>query len=122
MLEYKINDFLTLKLEEGITRIYVKGEEFLQCIRLAINIPISNTLMYDEVESIDQASEIYERIVHENQLLTKDQTFQGDFLEITPEPEFWGHCSNLQVWVEHQYDTHLLQNIIFRNVQIKFSL
>ena len=122
MLEYKINDFLTLKLEEGITRIYVKGEEFLQCIRLAINIPISNTLMYDEVESIDQASEIYERIVHENQLLTKDQTFQGDFLEITPEQEFWGHCSNLQVWVEHQYDTHLLQNIIFRNVQIKFSL
>ncbi|MHA1252089.1 MAG: leucine-rich repeat domain-containing protein [Candidatus Helarchaeota archaeon] len=29
---------------------------------------------------------------------------------ITPEVEFWAHCSNLQVWYEHNYDTRLLHS------------
>jgi hypothetical protein len=29
---------------------------------------------------------------------------------ITPEQEFWGHCSNLQAWYEHDYDTRLLHS------------
>ncbi len=29
-------------------------------------------------------------------------------IEIPAEVEFWGHCSNLQVWVENRYDTRLL--------------
>ena len=33
---------------------------------------------------------------------------------IAPEEEFWGYCSNLQTWVEHDYDTRLLHsNIAF---------
>jgi len=33
---------------------------------------------------------------------------------ITPEQEFWGHCSNIQAWVEHDYDTRILMsNIAF---------
>ncbi|MHA1728786.1 MAG: hypothetical protein ACTSWY_08650 [Promethearchaeota archaeon] len=27
---------------------------------------------------------------------------------LTPKEAFWGHCSNLQVWVEHDYDTRFL--------------
>lgn len=35
-------------------------------------------------------------------------------MDITPEEEFWGHCSNLQAWVENNYDTRLLHsNIAF---------
>ena len=34
--------------------------------------------------------------------------------KIYPETEFWGHCSNLQVWVENDYNTRLLhRNLAF---------
>ena len=35
--EYKINEFLTLKLENGKTVIYVKGKKFIQCKYLEID-------------------------------------------------------------------------------------
>jgi hypothetical protein len=35
-------------------------------------------------------------------------------LKISPETEFWGHCSNMQVWFENNYDTRLLhRNLAF---------
>ena len=34
--------------------------------------------------------------------------------DISPEAEFWGHCSNLQAWYENDYDTRLLhRNLAF---------
>ena len=30
--------------------------------------------------------------------------------DISPDQEFWGHCSNLQMWHEHNYDTRLLHS------------
>ncbi len=42
MSEFKINNFITLKLEEGRTNIYVLGEEFIQCKYLLMNIPIQD--------------------------------------------------------------------------------
>ncbi len=30
--------------------------------------------------------------------------------KIPPETEFWGHCSNLQVWAENSYDTRLIHS------------
>jgi len=34
--------------------------------------------------------------------------------EISPNIEFWGHCSNLQAWAENDYNTTLLhRNIAF---------
>ncbi|MFX0105728.1 MAG: zinc ribbon domain-containing protein, partial [Candidatus Hodarchaeota archaeon] len=32
--------------------------------------------------------------------------------DITAEQEFWGHCSNIQAWVEHDYDTRILMSNI----------
>ena len=29
---------------------------------------------------------------------------------ISPEQEFWGHCSNLQMWYEHNYDTRIFRS------------
>ncbi|MFO7797434.1 MAG: hypothetical protein ACQERB_07155 [Promethearchaeati archaeon] len=35
-------------------------------------------------------------------------------LAISPEEKFWGHCSNLQAWVENDYDTRLInKNLAF---------
>ncbi|GAH27524.1 unnamed protein product, partial [marine sediment metagenome] len=38
--------------------------------------------------------------------------FTGTHYLITPEQEFWAHCSNLQTWAEHHYDTRLLHSNI----------
>ena len=58
MKEFKINDFLTLKLEACKTNIYLNGELFNQCKYLMLNIPIEDTRRFDEIESIDEAADI----------------------------------------------------------------
>ena len=54
MKEKKINEFSALKLEEGITHIYVNGKKFLQCKRLVIIVPKLNIPVYDKIDSIDE--------------------------------------------------------------------
>jgi len=53
--EFEINDYLTLKLEEGKTKIYLKGVLLHQCKFLLLNIPVENDdeEEFDEIESID---------------------------------------------------------------------
>ena len=103
MKEFVINEFLTLKLEDGKTNIYVKGERFNQCKFLLFEIPVEEIKRFDEIESIDEVA---------NMLGWSDENLiQGEVdYKIDPETEFWGHCSNLQVWVEHGYDTRLLHS------------
>jgi len=111
-LEKKINQYITLKLEHGRTYIYVNGRRFLQCIRLVLDIQKKDVRLYDEIESIDEAADLYNKHLYHNRIVTGpmarpvlDQTH-----DITPEEEFWGHCSNIQAWVEHDYDTRILKS------------
>lgn len=53
------------------------------------------------INSIDEAE------IMLNSELEGDEFNLKDF-GITSEQEFWGHCSNLQAWVENNYDTRLL--------------
>ena len=99
--EYKINDYITLKLEDGETNIYVNGRYFNQCKFLMLNIPVNNIEDYDGIESIDDAADI---------LGWTPERQDGVKYEIPPEIEFWGHCSNLQAWAENNYDTRLLHS------------
>ncbi len=101
MKEFKINDFLTLKLEAGKTNIYVNGELFNQCKHLMLNIPIEDTARFDEIESIDEAADIL-GWTYDGQ--------EGVNYKIDPDTGFWGHCSNLQAWYENDYDTRLLHS------------
>ena len=105
MLEYKINDYLTLRLEneggESKTNIYVNGELFNQCKYLMLNIPIGDNEKFDAIESIDEAADIL-GWTHDGQ--------EGIEYNIDSKTEFWGHCSNLQAWYEHDYDTRLLHS------------
>ncbi|MFX1364786.1 MAG: leucine-rich repeat domain-containing protein [Promethearchaeota archaeon] len=98
--EYKINPFITLKLENEKTVIYVKDEKFLQCKYLLIEIPKDNLEDFDTFMSIDDVSE---RLDHSLETEIK-------YNQLTPEIEFWGHCSNLQAWSENFYDTSLLHS------------
>jgi len=103
--QFKVNDFITLKLENDRTNVYVKEKPFNQCKHLLLNLDKQNLENYDSIDSIDEAIEV----LHDPQYpyLIVDQ-------EIPPETEFWGHCSNLQAWVENDYDTRLLhRNIAF---------
>jgi len=102
---FKINEFITLKLEGGRTNIYVKGQLFNQCKYLLLNINTKKARDYDEIGSIDEAIE------------TLNRGMEGggaNRFEITPETEFWGHCSNIQAWAENNYDTRILhRNLSF---------
>lgn len=100
--KFKINDFITLKLENGKTNIYVKEKIFIQCKHLLLTNPYER--IKDEIVSID---EIAEKL---NNKLEKEINPQD--LGLTPMQEFIGHCSNLQAWVENNYDTKLLHRSI----------
>ncbi|MFX1476542.1 MAG: hypothetical protein ACFFCI_00290 [Promethearchaeota archaeon] len=102
--EFKINEKLILRLENSQTNIYVNGRLFTQCKYLLLNIPKTKFKECDEIDSIDEAAE------------TLDNSLEGNYSTYTipPQVEFWGHCSNLQAWYEHKYDSRLLhRNIAF---------
>lgn len=104
--EFKINDILTLKLENGVTNIYVKGKLFRQCKFL-----LMNKLYPDEIKDfIEDFKSVDEKIEQLDQSLEYEEQIE----KVPPEAEFWAHCSNLQVWVENDYDTRLLhRNLAF---------
>lgn len=118
MKEFIINKFITLKLEEEViieeeglketrTIIYVKSEKFRQCSFLLIEIPLEETTSLQEIDSIDKAEEKLGLTLEES----NDNFFE---YKIPPETEFWGHCSNIQVWAENNYNTKLLhRNLAF---------
>ncbi|MFO8018758.1 MAG: tetratricopeptide repeat protein [Promethearchaeia archaeon] len=102
---YKVNEFLTLKLINKRTYIYVDDRLFLQCKYLLLNIPLNK----NKSRAIDSIDEAAERL---------DNTLEKPFLfknePITPEMEFWGHCSNLDAWAKYDYDTRILhRNLAF---------
>ncbi|MHA1194270.1 MAG: DNRLRE domain-containing protein [Promethearchaeota archaeon] len=112
-IEKKINHYITLKLEHGRTMIYVAGKRFIQCIRLILNIPKDNVPIYDEIDSIDEAAKLYSKHIYQNRIIAGHPArLLNQSHSITPEQEFWGHCSNIQAWVEHDYDTRILMSNI----------
>jgi len=104
--EFKINEYLTVKLEKNITNIYINGKLFKQCKYLLLNIPKENVDDYDSINSID---DVATHLNHELEGFTGGNIKQ---YEITPEIEFMAHCSNLQVWHEYRYDTRILHSNI----------
>jgi len=106
LTKFIINDNITLKLEDGKTIIYVAGKRFNQCKYLLLNILVGKVNLYDEISSIDEAVEIYDK--------NSEETYHNFDDKISPREEFVAHCSNLQAWYENNYDTRLLMaNLAF---------
>ena len=102
MKEFKVNDYISLRLESSKTIIYIKGKIFNQCKRLLLNIPVDKISTFEKIQSVDEASE---ELIKEN---------SSNEIKLSPDLEFWGHCSNLQIWAENDYDTRLLhRNLAF---------
>jgi len=103
--EFKINEFIKLRLEGDRTNIYVKNQIFTQCMYLLLNIPEDQVRKYDDIDSIDEAAENLNR--------SMEGGGRGIY-QIDPEEEFMGHCSNMQAWAENDYDTRILhRNLAF---------
>lgn len=101
MKEFQVNDYISLKLENDKTVIYVAGERFQQCKYLLMEIPLENEELTEEIKSIDDAAELLDRSL---------ENISEGGVKIDPDVEFWGHCSNLQAWSEYNYDTRLLHS------------
>ena len=108
--EFIINPFLKVKLEDGSSNIYVGNRRFIQCKYLLLNIIEGSEEKLDEIDSIDEAAEILD-----HSLEGSSNNIDHD---IDAETEFWAHCSNLQAWYEHDYDTRLIhKNLSFYLLQ-----
>ena len=96
-----VNKYLSLKLENGKTIIYVNEKQFIQCRYLLLNIPLQQIYNIQTFFNIDNFAD--------------EELEYNEFKhKIPPELEFWGHSSNLQVWYEYEYDTRLLhRNLAF---------
>ena len=93
--EYKISELITLRLIDDETKIFVNNREFSQCKHLVLSVPINKSQDYNSIDELES-----------------DFRFNG--AKIDPKTEFIGHCSNLQAWYEHDYDTKLLhKNLAF---------
>lgn len=55
--EFKVNEYLSLKLENGKTNIFVNDKIFKHCKFLLLDIPINEVEQFNEIESIDEAEE-----------------------------------------------------------------
>jgi hypothetical protein len=66
-----------------------------------LNITLNDTEEIANINSIDEVVENLDRSIE----LTGVK-----FNPITPEMEFWAHCSNLQVWYENRYNTCLIHS------------
>lgn len=101
MKEFIVNDYISLKLQKNNTFIYIGDEKFHKCKYLLLNIPVDKITSFDEIQSIDEAAELLDKSMEGHRNKT---------IQISPEEEFWGHCSNLQVWAEHDYNTQILHS------------
>lgn len=100
MKKFEINNYLSLRLENGKTNIYVSNKKFQQCKYILIDIPIEASSV-DEYRSIDEYIDEYRKI----EVITKKKAEK-----LPPDVEFWGHCSNLHYWHLEGYDTNIIHH------------
>ena len=112
MKEFRVNEYLTVRLEDKKSNIFIKGELFQQCAFLMINIPEEEISSFTKIKSIDDAAELLDSSLEE---------VEGYHYNITPEVEFWAHCSNLQAWYENSYNTRLLHSNLAFSLLKKLS-
>ncbi len=103
MIKFQINKFIELRLEDGKTNIYINNQHFRHCKYVLLRktlFEIENKGILD-VDSVDELAE---------QLDDSLEQKLPERTGIPVETQFWVHCSNMQVWAEHDYDSKLLHS------------
>lgn len=90
---FPITEYLEVILtEDDKTEIWIKGEHFMQCSHVLTTVQtnkIENVWLLDSVDDIKEATAT---------------------IVIDPETRFFVHCSNIQAWVENNFDTGMLHS------------
>ncbi|KKN16137.1 hypothetical protein LCGC14_0978990 [marine sediment metagenome] len=117
MKEFKANKYILLRLEGIYTQMYANNERFIECVRLILEIPRKEVESFNGIESMDEASELSDHYLIDNEIYKEEHgklAYSPYSYDIPPETEFWGHCSNIQAWIENDYNTFILHsNIAF---------
>lgn len=98
--EFRVNEFIKVKLEGKETVIYVKAKPIKS---LLSEIPINEVKKLYELEPQEEFTEFLQGV---------NEDFQLEYEEST-ETRFWIHCNNLKVWWKHNYDPELFYNKIY---------
>lgn len=102
---YKVNKLVDLRLINNRTYLFVKNKRLMVCTFLLINIPVDKIQGFDEIRSIDEATEILDSSLYR---------MPGYLFKISPEEEFKAHCSNIQAFFENGLNTDILHsNVAF---------
>lgn len=99
MQTFIANEFISLKLEGDKTEIYINDKRFNQCKYLLISLPVQELDDWEEYKSMDEIIKISENGKGE-------QHADG----LSGEEAFVGHCSNIQAWIENDYDYKVLDS------------
>ncbi len=94
-------ELFTVNLIDGKSFIFINGERFMTCRFVPIAIPAEDMPKFKQIESINDI------IDHLDFTLEREppERING---EDVGELDFFVNCSNLQAWVEHDFDTRLL--------------
>ncbi len=109
MLDFKVNKFITLRLEDGNSNIYVNNKLFKECKYILVKSKVENLIEISKIKSVDELAEFSVDVIAEklNHVLEHDEIEE---IDIPAEVRFWAHCSNLQTWAENNYNTKLIHS------------
>jgi hypothetical protein len=108
-----INRYIDLVWKDKKPVVFVAGKEFRHCSFLAVTVPsssLSGARGIDEIASMKEARSL-EGVEDVNAYLHKVGALAGDE-QMTPEEIMKAHASNLQAWVENDYNTEILNSNI----------
>jgi hypothetical protein len=91
---FSLNELIDLRYEDGRTKIYINNQYFSMCMALILRIPVSKA----EDRSFMNIDD-YEDY----------KTNHSEIVKLDPITEFWGHCSNMEAWVENDYNSSILR-------------
>ncbi|MHA1763974.1 MAG: hypothetical protein ACTSYC_09510, partial [Promethearchaeota archaeon] len=97
-------EVLTVKLIDGKSRIFIDDEELMVCSFVPLAIPEKELPKFKDMESIN---DIIDHLDHSIEYYGSE-AWEGLSVEEREELDFFVNCSNLQAWVEHDYNTRLL--------------
>lgn len=110
MIKFKINEIITLRLENEKTNIYINGELFEQCSYILLNTKVGNLEEFKDINSVDELRELSIDEIMRRPNVTNEEDSELEVIDIPAHVRFLVHCSNIQAWVEHDYDTRLLHS------------
>ncbi|MEX2755591.1 MAG: leucine-rich repeat domain-containing protein [Candidatus Sigynarchaeota archaeon] len=97
---FRVNEHLSLRLvDPAIVQVLVDDKPVDVCKHVIVTIPADA-----EGDSIDELVDAARAAG------TVDGEMGRDGPVIPPETAFWAHCSNVQAWADHDYDTRLIDS------------